>query len=51
MRPALALLIILFVVTHSGSAQDVKVREQAEHLLERANAASSSAEAAESGAC
>jgi TonB family protein len=42
MRPALALLIILFVVTHSGSAQDVKVRERAEHLLERANAASSS---------
>jgi TonB family protein len=41
MKPALALLT-LFVVTHSGFAQDVKVREQAEHLLERANAVSSS---------
>ena len=40
MRPALA-LVTLFVVTHSGFAQDVKVRERAEHLLERANAVSS----------
>ena len=41
MKPALALLT-LFVVAHSGFAQDVKVRERAEHLLERANAVSSS---------
>ena len=41
MRPALALLTLL-VVTHAAVAQDIKVREQAEHLLEHANAVSSS---------
>jgi TonB family protein len=40
MKPALA-LVILFVVTHSGLAQDVKLRERAEHLLEHANEVSS----------
>jgi Gram-negative bacterial TonB protein C-terminal len=46
MKPALA-LVTLFVVlpfnfVQKSSAQDVKVRERAEHLLERANAVSSS---------
>jgi TonB family protein len=41
MKPALV-LVVLFVGTHIGFAQDVKVREQAEHLLERADAVSSS---------
>jgi len=41
MKSALALLTLL-VVTTPALSQDVKVREQAEHLLERANAVSSS---------
>jgi TonB family protein len=41
MQSALALLTLL-VVTTPAFSQDVKVREQAEHLLERANAVSSS---------
>jgi TonB family protein len=41
MRPTVA-LIALIVLAHSVSAQDVKVRQQAEHLLEHANAVSSS---------
>ena len=41
MKSALALLTLL-VVTTPAFSQDVKVREQAEHLLERANAVSSS---------
>lgn len=41
MQPALALLLILFLASLS-SAQDVKVRERAEHLLEHANQVSSS---------
>ena len=41
MKSALALLALL-VVSHPGLTQDVKVREQAEHLLERAHAVSSS---------
>ena len=41
MKPALALLMLL-LVTHLAFGEDVKVREQAEHLLERANAVSSS---------
>ena len=46
MKPALA-LVTLFVAlsvtfVQKSSAQDVKVRERAEHLLERANAVSSS---------
>jgi TonB family protein len=41
MKSALALLTLL-VISNPGFGQDVKVREQAEHLLERANAVSSS---------
>ena len=41
MKSALALLALL-VLSHAGLAQDVKVREQAEHLLERATAISTS---------
>jgi Gram-negative bacterial TonB protein C-terminal len=41
MKSALALLTLL-VIPVPAFAQDVKVREQAEHLLERANAVSSS---------
>jgi hypothetical protein len=41
MKPALA-LVILLVGIQPSFGQDVKVREQAEHLLERANAVSSS---------
>jgi TonB family protein len=41
MKSALALLMLL-VVPNPGFGQDVKVREHAEHLLERANAVSSS---------
>lgn len=41
MKSAVALLILL-VISNPGFGQDVKVREQAEHLLERANAVSSS---------
>ncbi len=41
MKPALALVILLAGIQPSFG-QDVKVREQAEHLLERANAVSSS---------
>jgi hypothetical protein len=41
MKLALA-LVMLLVGTQPSLGQDVKVREQAEHLLERANAVSSS---------
>lgn len=41
MRSTLALLTLL-ILTSSSFSQDVKVREQAEHLLERAHAVSSS---------
>ena len=41
MKSAPALLMLL-VVSNPGFGQDVKVREQAEHLLEHANAVSSS---------
>ena len=41
MKPALALLTLL-VLSQLSYAQDVKVRERAEHLLERANQVSSS---------
>lgn len=41
MKPALALLFLL-LVTSLGSSQDIKVRESAEHLLERANRVSTS---------
>lgn len=41
MKSALALLTLL-VISNPGFGQDVKVREQAEHLLERANSVSSS---------
>lgn len=43
MKPALALLLVLSV-SGIGASQDVKVREEAVRLLERANAASASPE-------
>src|SRR6185437_1457383 len=42
MKPALALVVMLLIGIQPSIGQAVKVREQAEHLLERANAVSSS---------
>jgi hypothetical protein len=42
MKPALALVVLLLVGIQPSFGQDAKIREQAEHLLERANAVSSS---------